>query len=67
MMTTSVYSIMYNETRLLHAITKPQSCIKQTIKKIPDVRNICNLTCINRTYVYSEHISWSKDEDQGLA
>ena len=48
----------YNETCLKRTLNKPKSCINRTLNRVLMKEIFVNLTCINRTPVYSEHKNW---------
>ena len=54
------YQIYYSKTCLYRTLNKLKSCINQTLKKVSMYENVVNLTCINRTPVYSEPQKWSQ-------
>ena len=41
-------------------IYSSETCLNQTLNKVPMQEIIVNLTCIDQTPVYSEHKSWSQ-------
>ena len=41
-------------------LNKLESCLNQTLNKVPMLEIFVNLTCINQTPVYSEDKSWSQ-------
>ena len=50
----------YSEAFLNQTLNKTESCTNQTLNLVPMQEILVNLTCINRTPVYSEHISRSQ-------
>jgi len=50
----------YSEICLNWTLNLPKSCINQTLNKVLMQEIFVNLTCINRTPVYSKHKSWSQ-------
>ena len=56
---------IYSDTCLNRTSTKPKSCINRNLNKVIIQEIFVNLTCTNRTPVYSKHTSWSQ-EDQCL-
>ena len=51
---------LYSKTCLNRTLNKPESCINHIKIKVPMMQIFVNLTCINRTPVYSEHKSCSQ-------
>jgi hypothetical protein len=55
--TTTTAPYVYSETCLNRTLYKPESCINQTLNKVPMSEIFVNLTCINETPVYTEYNS----------
>ena len=55
-----IWSFIYSETFLNRTVNKPEFCIIPILYKVPVKEIFVNLTCINRTPVYSEQKSGSQ-------
>ena len=54
------WKLSYGEIYLYQTLSNLESCIDQTLNKVPMLEIIANLACINRTPVYFKHIRWSE-------